>query len=128
MTNRWLVCLGATLVFVNGASAGAACMSAEQPTSAEGRLVGGRFNDAAGRPESAYVLQLASPTCLEGSDDFDKVANARTIHVFSTSDAVTRRLRGFVGKAVRVRGTPFGAHTAHHHAPIMMDVSAIDAR
>ena len=28
---------------------------------------------------------------------------------------------------VQVRGTPMGAHTAHHHAPIVMDVSEIDA-
>jgi hypothetical protein len=27
---------------------------------------------------------------------------------------------------VRVRGAPFGQHTAHHHAPIVMNVSGIE--
>jgi len=32
------------------------------------------------------------------------------------------------GKSVLVRGKPFPAHTAHHHAPIVMDVAEIDVR
>jgi hypothetical protein len=31
-----------------------------------------------------------------------------------------------VGQDVHVRGTPFSAHTAHHHAPIVMEISQID--
>jgi hypothetical protein len=29
---------------------------------------------------------------------------------------------------VTVRGNPFAAHTAHHHAPMVMAVSAIEPR
>jgi Domain of unknown function (DUF4431) len=120
--------LAVLLALSSSSPAWSACMSAERPAAAEGRLVSGRFTDAAGRPESAFILQLSSPVCLEGSDEFDKVANARAIHVFSATDTIGRRLRTFVGKDVRVRGTPFGAHTAHHHAPIVMDVSEIGPR
>lgn len=127
MTHRTV--LAAVLLVVFHASPGwAACLSADRPAALEGRLISGRFKDAAGRPESAFILHLSSPVCLEGSDEFDKVADARTVHVFSANDAISRQLRGSVGKRVRVRGTPFGAHTAHHHAPIVMDVSAIAGR
>jgi Domain of unknown function (DUF4431) len=33
-----------------------------------------------------------------------------------------------VGRRVAVRGSPFTAHTSHHHAPIVMQVSEIGAR
>jgi len=111
-----------------GTPASAACMNSEREETAEGRLVTGRFRDAAGRPESAYIVQLARPACLRGGDEFDKVDNAGTIHVFSFDDAMRKRIARFVGRAVRVRGKPFGAHTAHHHAPIVMDVTAIEPR
>ena len=71
---------------------------------------------------------LGAPVCLQGSDEFDKVGTAKTIHIFSSKDDVAKRIKGFVGKSVRVRGTPFGAHTAHHHAPIVMDVTGIRPR
>lgn len=94
---------------------------------AEGRLSVGQFEDAAGRPETAYILTLPVPTCLSGSDEMGNVETAETIHVFSFDDALLAQLKRFVGKDVQVRGTPFGAHTAHHHAPIVMDISEIDA-
>jgi hypothetical protein len=93
---------------------------------AEGNLARGEFEDAVGRPEEAFILALPEPACLTGSDEMDAVEEAETIHLYSSDDAITRNLKQFVGKDVLVRGTPFGAHTAHHHAPIVMDVSEID--
>lgn len=104
------------------------CMQAsEEGAVAEGRLSVGQFEDATGRPERAYILTLPAPTCLAGSDEMDNVDDAGTVHVFSSDDALQTSLEGFVGNDVQVRGTPMGAHTAHHHAPIIMDVSEIDA-
>jgi hypothetical protein len=40
---------------------------------------------------------------------------------------VHARIDRCLGKDVMVRGRPFGAHTAHHHAPIVMEISEIDA-
>lgn len=94
---------------------------------AEGRLSVGQFEDAAGRPETAYILTLPVPTCLSGSDEMGNVEAAETIHVFAFDDALLAQLKTFVGRDVQVRGTPFGAHTAHHHAPIVMEISEIDA-
>lgn len=120
--------LGLIAALLVATPAWSACMQAGREEHAQGRLVTGRFKDAAGRRETAFILRLRATVCLQGSDEFDKVASAKTIHVFSTKDAVSAKLRTFVGKPVRVEGTPFGAHTAHHHAPIVMDVTDIQAR
>lgn len=94
---------------------------------AEGRLSLGQFEDAAGRPEQAFILTLPAPTCLDSTDADNAVDSTTTIHIFSIDEAIAASIEQFVGKDVQVRGTPFGAHTAHHHAPIVMDVSEIDA-
>lgn len=105
----------------------ATCMQANGDGEiAEGRLSLGQFEDAAGRPEEAYILNLPLPTCLSGGDEMDNVGNVETIHVYAFDEAISRSLKTLVGKDVHVRGTPFGAHTAHHHAPIVMSISEID--
>jgi len=94
---------------------------------AEGSLSEGTFEDAAGRPEQAFILTLPVPTCLTGSDEMDNVGKAETIHIYSFDEVLLESIKRFVGKDVQVRGTPFGAHTAHHHAPIVMEISEIDS-
>ncbi|MCC2113828.1 MAG: DUF4431 domain-containing protein, partial [Hyphomicrobiales bacterium] len=108
---------------------GEACMrfNAEDEI-AEGRLAIGGFQDAAGRPESAYILSLPEPTCLDADDPEYRVDSADTIQIYSSDDAVHAQIEAFVGMTVLVRGSPFGAHTAHHHAPIIMDISEIDTQ
>lgn len=95
---------------------------------AQGRLSLGHFKDAADRPEKAYILKLAAPVCLTGPDAEDNVKASSTIHVYSSNEALHARFRSLVGRQIRVEGQPFGAITAHHHAPIVMDVSRIDPR
>ena len=103
-------------------------MQPDQKEIAQGRLSLGTFKDAADRPETAYILRLPAPACLDGKDDEDRVAATRTIHVYSSTDPIQKTIRRLVGKTVRVRGKPFAQHTAHHHAPIVMDVSEIAMR
>jgi hypothetical protein len=76
--------------------------------------------------EQAYIVTLATPACLNGPDEYDKVEKSSRIHVFTMDDGLRKRLRAFVGKAVRVTGEPFGEMTAHHHAPVVMRISAIE--
>ena len=110
------------------ASAAAQCMQDNQPDQiAEGTLSLGQFEDAAGRPEQAYILTLPVPTCLSGGDADSTVESTITIHIYSFDSAVSQTFEGLIGQSIQVRGTPFAAHTAHHHAPIVMDVSWIDA-
>lgn len=93
---------------------------------AEGQLEVGHFQDAAGRPESSYILTLPVPTCLDANDPELSVGPTSTIHIYSSDETVHAQIQPFAGKTVLVRGRPFGAHTAHHHAPIVMDITEID--
>ena len=120
--------LFALVLLAAQAAAADRCMQFDGPQQiAEGRLVIGHFKDAADRPETAYILRLPVATCLSAKHPEFRVERTRTIHVYSSDDKVRARIGRFVGKDVMVRGRPFGAHTAHHHAPIVMDISEIDA-
>lgn len=111
-----------------GSAASAECLKANTPGQrAEGKLASVRITiPAYALKEQAYILQLRSPACLEGADAYDKVEKTQRIHVFSMDEAMRKRMRGLVGKNVRVTGDAFGEHTAHHHAPIVLNVSKID--
>lgn len=126
MVRRLIVAVVVTALV--GPAASADCLKANTPGQrAEGRLVSVRITiPVYALKEQAYILQLRTPACLEGTDDYDKVDKAGRIHVFSTDDAMRKRLRSLVGKNVRVTGDAFGEHTAHHHAPIVLNISAIE--
>jgi hypothetical protein len=118
--------LAATIL---GASAAQAqCMKETGEARAEGHLTVGRFHDAAGRPETAYILQLTRPVCLDGAEDDDARKGTRRIHIFSPDERTARKIQRLVGRNVVVFGEPFGQHTAHHHAPIVMSVTEIGPR
>jgi hypothetical protein len=110
------------------AAAQAACLKANTPDQiAEGRLTSVQVVVPDYKlKEQAYILKLKSGACLDGPDDFDKVDRTNRIHVYGTDDALRRKLRTAVGKMVRVTGSPFGEENAHHHAPIVMGVSAVE--
>ena len=57
----------------------------------------------------------------------DKIDSTLKIHVFSMDKAMLGRLRASLGRQIRVLGSPFGEHTAHHRAPIVMRVTALKA-
>jgi hypothetical protein len=105
----------------------AACMSDASKTEiAEGKLAIASKRDAAGRPQKVYILTLPKPACLTAYDPDLNVKSTRTLHIFSSNEKVHTSIARLVGKTVLVRGSPFAAHTAHHHAPIVMDISEID--
>jgi Domain of unknown function (DUF4431) len=95
---------------------------------AQGKLTVGRAKDAAGRPERPYILQLTANACLDAEDPDEAVKSTRTIHLAPGDEKLLPAIRKLVGKTVEVRGNPFGAHTAHHHAPIVMLITEIRAR
>jgi hypothetical protein len=118
----------ALAALIGASTASAECLKANQNGEvAEGILSLGTFEDANDRPEKAYILALPAPVCLSGADDIDKVSSADTIHVYSSDEAVAQSLKQLVGKKVKVKGNAFGAITAHHHAPIVMEISEIEA-
>ena len=125
---RYRLVLASLALILGASSAQAQCLKAMTQQRAEGRLTIGRFSDAAGRPETAYILRLVKRVCLDGAEDNDARKGTRRIHVFSPEDALARKMRRLVGRKVVVLGEPFGQHTAHHHAPIVMTVSEIRPR
>jgi hypothetical protein len=127
--SRYALAVAASILIATSASVAAPCMSDKSEMEvAAGRLSIGKARDAAGRPERPYILTLQTPACLTAEDPEDNVDNSRTIHIYSTQDRVAKQIARFVGKSVSVRGRPFPAHTSHHHAPIVMDISLIESR
>ena len=99
------------------------CLKANQDGQvAEGRLERRRITDEAyERTETAYLLFPAKSVCLDG-EDYDRVEGTTRIHVFSMDAAIRKKLEANLGKRVRITGSAFGEHTAHHHAPIVMNI------
>ena len=91
----------------------------------EGVLSEGTFTDANGQPEQAFILTPLLPTCLAGDDQVDQSEQVGEIQIISSNDQVAQNIKNVVGKDVFVQGTPSGADTVHHHAPIVMDISGI---
>jgi hypothetical protein len=73
--------------------------------------------------ESGFYLELPVPVCtLAGSDEVDRPLDGVRLVQLVLDSAGYARLRPFLGRRVTLRGTLFGAITAHHHAPILLDV------
>jgi len=123
---RCALLAGLCLVWASGLAA-AACLKANADNQvAQGTLTIARAQDAAGRPERPYILQLRASACLDADDPDDAVKSTRTIHVFPANEALQPTFNRLVGKIVIVYGNPFPQMTAHHHAPIVMQVSRIE--
>lgn len=126
---RFAATILAVAMTVGGSAFAGDCMRFDAKTErATGDLGIGAFQDAADRPESAFILSLTVPTCLDADDPEFRVKNAGTIHIFAVDEATQAQIEQLAGKAVIVRGRPFGAHTSHHHAPIVMEITDIEAR
>lgn len=83
-------------------------------------------------PEPTYILRLDQALCAQGDDFVEPNTKIDRVQVFPEYDArgasaLFSKLRALVGARVRVEGkSPFGAHTGHHHAPLLLPISAID--
>jgi hypothetical protein len=119
----------AILIMSSGSGAVAQCMDVNQEAEAVvGELARERFADAAGRLEEDYIVKLPAPICLSGDEEIDNVEGAASVHLVPNDDSVASRLQSLLGRSVLVRGLPFGAITAHHHAPIVMSVVDAEER
>jgi hypothetical protein len=80
-------------------------------------------------PEPTYILQLDDPVCVVGDDSLDANEKVGQVQIFPGDDNATRlftSLRRLVGRRVRVEGkSAFGAHTGHHHAPLLLPIASI---
>jgi hypothetical protein len=82
-------------------------------------------------PEPTYTLKLDEPICIEGYDFLESGTKVDRVQVYPDYDvdqaaAIFAKLRGLVGARVKVQGkSAFGAHTGHHHAPLMLPINAV---
>ena len=71
-------------------------------------------------PEKAFILKLAQQTCADDGEFIDGTTMFDRVHVSSYSPALLSALKAAVGRHVTVTGEAFGAHTGHHHAPLVL--------
>ena len=74
--------------------------------------------------ETQAVLFLTKAICTvkdEGSDDTNE-ANQFELTLVPNQKV---RLSGLAGRSVIVSGKLFGAHTGHHHTPLLLSLSSI---
>lgn len=125
------------LIMLSAQPAAAACLnlaSGAAPVSLEGKLSLEVFpgppnyesvakGDAA---EPAWLLLLDKPICVEDGGQFaDPSHHFDNVHVYSADRRVQARFEALNGKRVTLKGSGFPAHTGHHHAPLVVEVSAI---
>jgi Domain of unknown function (DUF4431) len=80
-------------------------------------------------PEPSYILKLDGPVCASGDDFLDANEKVDRVQIFPGEDnamGIFKALRRLVGRRVRVEGkSAFGAHTGHHHAPLLLPIASI---
>jgi hypothetical protein len=82
-------------------------------------------------PEPAYILTLDASVCVEGDEFLNPGQPFDKIQVYpadrnGVGHALWRDLRQLVAKRVSVEGkSAFGAHTGHHHAPLLLPIIRI---
>lgn len=81
-------------------------------------------------PETVLVLLLPKPICMEAKKADTSVLDEAVSGVRAVQLAATRKELGVTpGRAVRVSGNVFAAHTGHHHTPLVMsEVRVEEAR
>ena len=83
------------------------------------------------KPEPTYILRLQKPICVSGDEFIDAQKKIDRIQIFpkdasNEAKLLWKELRKLVGKPVVVEGSePFGAHTGHHHAPLLLPITKI---
>jgi hypothetical protein len=135
---RYVLVLSAVLC-LGSAACEAVCLDMKQdiPRSFEGALI---FRVFPGPPnyervnkgdasEPTYILKLGNPVCVDGSDFNDPIDKLDEVQVFPADEnqaALFKSLRRLVGRKVRVEGkSAFTAHTGHHHAPLLLPITAV---
>jgi hypothetical protein len=126
--------LAAGLVVLSDSGA-AGCLSYDGRVTLEGSLGTQTFpgppnyeSIAAGdRPETVLVLRLDAPVCVDAASDgmSDAVASVETIQLALRGPEQFASMRKLVGRRIRLTGSLFGAISAHHHTPVLLEEIAI---
>ena len=127
--NRYALTIAAGVFMASSASVAEPSVTTLDKETAVGKLSIGRAQDAAGRPERPYILTPSDSRVPHGRRSGGQCQkDQHHSDLFNPGHGLQSNCPRFVGKSISVRGRPFPAHTAHHHAPIVMDISAIEPR
>jgi hypothetical protein len=81
------------------------------------------------RAETSWLIELHSPVCVF-EDKTDPDLNPPQDRVSEMQLVLTpeeyQSYKEMVGKEVIAKGTLFGAHTGHHHTPVLMTTKSIE--
>jgi hypothetical protein len=103
--------------------------SGNAPLTLDGRLERATFtmrDIGDGRPERAYILILAHPICIDDGGEFaDPHQRFSQVQLYTSKERLWPGLRGAVGRRIHISGSGFAAQIAHHHAPLVVEVSAV---
>ena len=81
------------------------------------------------RPETGWFLDLPKSECVNESktepDLNPKQSGIHEIQLVLQPEQFQHH-KGMVGRKVLATGTLFGAHTGHHHTPVLLTVRALD--
>lgn len=81
------------------------------------------------RAETSWLLKLDSPICVnEDKSDPDLNPgrkNVRKVQLVLNPEGY-EKYKALLGKKVVASGTLFGAHTGHHHTPVLLTVADLE--
>ena len=70
--------------------------------------------------ERAFIIELPRRLCADDGEFIRPTILFDRVHVSASDEAILGVLKSAVGRTVTVRGQAFGAHTGHHHAPLVL--------
>jgi hypothetical protein len=73
--------------------------------------------------ETGFYLVLRTPACSLADTAAGAKKEVRLVQLV-LDQAGYQRLRPRLGTTVTLRGTVFGSHTGHHHAPLLLNVAS----
>ena len=80
-------------------------------------------NNAYKLREQVYVLNLVTPIDVAGDDLGDPAKNVKRIQVVFLSNTI--KPENFLNKELRITGSLFHAHTAHHFTDVLIQIKEI---
>lgn len=71
-------------------------------------------------PETGFYLLLKNPICTLGDEESDPKQNVSLVQLVLDKKDYDK-LRPYLGKVIKLKGSLFAAITGHHHAPILLN-------
>ena len=78
--------------------------------------------------EKVFILKLPRRICFEDGEFADGSERFDRVQVHAMEPELIRTLRQAVRREVTVAGRAVGAHTGHHHAPMVLFAGAVKVR